>query len=139
MAPITGFLGGLFGGIGGGSASEASPIMIAANGNALVNGKVQKYAYGGVVNRPTVFPMANGMGLMGEAGAEAILPLKRGSDGKLGVTAAGGGGMNVVVNVDASGSSVEGNEQEGRSLGLVLSTAITAEIIKQKRPGGLLA
>tara|TARA_R100000234_G_scaffold13418_1_gene7456 strand:+ start:672 stop:3275 length:2604 start_codon:yes stop_codon:yes gene_type:complete len=126
MAPITGFFSNIF---GGGS----------ANGNAFVNGEVQKYAYGGIVRRPTLFPMKNGIGLMGEAGAEAILPLKRGSDGRLGVTSAGSGGMSVVVNVDASGSSVEGNEEEGRSLGLVLSTAITAELIKQKRPGGLLA
>ena len=109
-----------------------------ADGNAFVNGKVQKYAYGGVVNKPTLFPMANGMGLMGEAGAEAILPLKRGSDGKLGVKAQGGG-TNIVVNVDASGSAVEGDETEGRALGLALSVAIETELIKQKRPGGLLA
>ena len=126
MAPITGFFSNIFGGSN-------------ANGNAFVNGQVEKYAYGGIVRRPTLFPMKNGIGLMGEAGAEAILPLKRGSDGRLGVTSAGSGGMSVVVNVDASGSSVEGNEEEGRSLGLVLSTAITAELIKQKRPGGLLA
>ena len=83
--------------------------------------------------------MANGMGLMGEAGAEAILPLRRGSNGKLGVQSTGGGFGNIVVNVDASGSSVEGNENEGRALGLALSSAIEAELIKQKRPGGLLA
>ena len=47
--------------------------------------------------------------------------------------------MNVIVNVDASGSSVEGDEQNGRELGLVLSAAIESELIKQKRPGGLLA
>jgi hypothetical protein len=51
-----------------------------------------------------------GTGLMGEAGPEAIMPLQRGADGKLGVLASGGGGgdVNVVVNVDAKGSSVEG-------------------------------
>ena len=122
--PFTNFISGLFGN---------------ADGNAFVDGKVQKYAYGGVVNRPTLFPMANGMGLMGEAGAEAILPLRRGSNGKLGVQASGGSFGNIVVNVDASGSSVEGNENEGRALGLALSSAIEAELIKQKRPGGLLA
>ena len=51
----------------------------------------------------------------------------------------GGGSTNVVVNVDASGSSVEGNEEEGRALGVALSAAIESELIKQKRPGGLLA
>ena len=122
--PFTNFISGLFEN---------------ADGNAFVDGKVQKYAYGGVVNRPTLFPMANGMGLMGEAGAEAILPLRRGSNGKLGVQASGGGFGNIVVNVDASGSNVEGNESEGRALGIALSAAIETELIKQKRPGGLLA
>ena len=52
-----------------------------------------------------------------------------------------GGGVtnNIVVNVDASGSNVEGNEQQSRELGLVLSTAIQAQLIQEKRPGGLLA
>ena len=51
----------------------------------------------------------------------------------------GGGSTTVVVNVDASGSNVEGNEEEGRALGVALSAAIEAELLKQKRPGGLLA
>ena len=123
--PFTNFLDGLF-----------SPN---ANGNAFVDGKVQKYAYGGVVKKPTIFPMANGIGLMGEAGAEAILPLRRGSNGKLGVQSTGGGFGNIVVNVDASGSSVEGSQQGGRELGRVLAVAIQSELVKQKRPGGILA
>ena len=110
-----------------------------ANGNTFVDGKVQKYAYGGVVNKPTLFPMANGMGLMGEAGAEAILPLRRGSNGKLGVQSTGGSIGNIVVNVDASGSSVEGDEQQGRELGRLISVAVQSELVQQKRPGGLLA
>ena len=122
--PFTNFITGLFGN---------------ANGNAFVDGKVQKYAYGGVVNKPTIFPMANGIGLMGEAGAEAILPLRRGSNGKLGVQSTGGGIGNIVVNVDASGSSVQGDEQGGREFGRAIGAAIQSEIIKQKRPGGLLA
>jgi hypothetical protein len=110
-----------------------------ANGNAFVDGKVEKYAYGGIVKKPTIFPMANGIGLMGEAGAEAILPLRRGSNGKLGVQSTGGGFGNIVVNVDASGSSVEGSQQGGRELGRVLAVAIQSELVKQKRPGGILA
>ena len=51
----------------------------------------------------------------------------------------GGGSTSVVVNVDASGSNVEGDEEEGRALGVALSAAIETELIKQKRPGGLLA
>ena len=122
--PFTNFISGIFG---------------SANGNAFVDGKVQKYAYGGVVNKPTIFPMANGLGLMGEAGAEAILPLRRGNNGKLGVQSTGGNIGNIVVNVDASGSSVEGNQQQGRELGRLISAAIQSELLQQKRPGGLLA
>ncbi len=51
----------------------------------------------------------------------------------------GGGSTNIVVNVDASGSSVEGDEQQGRELGRVISAAVQSELIQQKRPGGLLA
>jgi hypothetical protein len=111
-----------------------------ANGNAFGANGIVPFAKGGIVNSPTLFPFAKGIGLMGEAGPEAIMPLRRGADGKLGVMAAGGGGeINVVVNVDASGSSVEGNEQEGQQLGRVIAAAMQAELIKQKRPGGLLA
>jgi len=110
-----------------------------AKGNVFAGNKIVPYAYGGVVDKPTLFPMANGMGLMGEAGAEAVMPLKRGRDGKLGVISQGGGSTNIVVNVDATGSSVEGNEQEGRELGRLISVAIQSELINQKRPGGLLA
>ena len=122
--PFTNFLDGLFGN---------------ANGNAFVDGKVEKYAYGGVVKKPTLFPMANGIGLMGEAGAEAILPLRRGSNGKIRVQSTGGGFGNIVVNVDASGSSVEGSQEGGRELGRVIAVAIQSELVKQKRPGGILA
>jgi phage-related minor tail protein len=51
---------------------------------------------GSIVSSPTVFPFASGIGLMGEAGAEAIMPLKRGKDGKLGIA---GGGSTVIVNI----------------------------------------
>jgi len=64
-----------------------------ANGNVFSNGNLVPYADGGVVGGPTYFPMNDGRtGLMGEAGPEAIMPLKRGKDGKLGVQAEGGAG-----------------------------------------------
>jgi lambda family phage tail tape measure protein len=69
--------------------------LLSANGNVFDGGHLVKYALGGIVNRPTVFPMANGAGLMGEAGPEAIMPLKRGADGKLGLAGSGGGGIHI--------------------------------------------
>jgi hypothetical protein len=78
-------------------------------------------------------------GVMGEAGPEAIMPLKRGADGKLGVAASGGGGVTVNVSVDAKGTQVQGDPGQGAALGRVVAGAVQAELIKQQRPGGLLA
>ena len=114
------------------------PITGSANGNVFAKNKIVPYKMGGIVNKPTLFPMANGMGLMGEAGPEAVIPLKRGSNGKLGVQSSGGVG-NIVVNVDASGSSIEGDSAQGEQFGRALAAAIQSELIQQKRPGGLLS
>jgi phage-related minor tail protein len=78
---------------------------------------------------------------MGEAGPEAIMPLRRSPDGRLGVEASGGGAgpTNIVVNVDASGSNVEGDSQQQKALGKAIGLAVQSEIAKQKRPGGLLS
>ena len=76
--------------------------------------------------------------IVGERGPELFVPDRSGTivpNHQLG----GMGGTNIVVNVDASGSNVEGDEEEGRQLGIALSAAIESELIKQKRPGGLLA
>ena len=78
--------------------------------------------------------------IVGERGPELFVPNQSGNIiPNHDLAGIGGGGTNIVVNVDASGSSVEGDEQGGRELGLVLSAAIESELIKQKRPGGLLA
>ncbi|RTL05626.1 phage tail tape measure protein [Candidatus Dependentiae bacterium] len=91
-----GLLGGLFGNnttaTGGSGGIGSSPNATAGNqfamGGAFENG-IQKFATGGVVSSPTYFGLSSGkMGLMGEAGPEAIVPLKRSSDGSLGVGAA---------------------------------------------------
>jgi lambda family phage tail tape measure protein len=91
-----------------GVAASASGPLYSANGNAFIGGNVIPFANGGVVSSPTMFPMARGMGLMGEAGPEAIMPLQRGADGKLGVRAGGGGQSGVVINqtitIDARGA-----------------------------------
>ena len=75
---------------------------------------------------------------MGEAGSEAILPLKRTKQGKLGVESSGGGGTVVNVSVNAGGSSAQGNTMKANQLGKMIGTAVEAELIKQKRPGGIL-
>ena len=110
-----------------------------ALGNVIANNKIVPYAKGGLIDRPTIFPLAAGAALAGEAGVEAIMPLRRGKNGKLGVEATGGGIGNIVVNVDASGSSVEGDENNGRLLGEALASAIQSQLLEEKRPGGLLA
>jgi tape measure domain-containing protein len=73
--------------------------------------------------------------LVGERGPELFMP---GRSGGIAPTGSFGGGVNVVVNVDASGTSVQGDQSQGAALGRVVAAAVQAELIKQKRPGGLL-
>jgi lambda family phage tail tape measure protein len=73
-----------------------------AKGGVVAEGCVKPFAAGGVVAAPTLFPLARGLGLMGEAGAEAVLPLARGPDGKLGVRNAAGAPMVVNFHVTAA-------------------------------------
>lgn len=87
----------------GGGESLVSSLLGAmgfARGGVFDQGRVTAFASGGVVNKPTNFPMRNGTGLMGEAGPEAIIPLSRGSDGKLGVQSAGGGPQKIQMTVE---------------------------------------
>lgn len=95
------------GAAGGGSIFSAIFSLLGfAKGGAFAGGKVVPFASGGLVNGPTLFPMAGGLGLMGEAGPEAIVPLRRGRDGRLGV-AGGGTVVNNVYNVAAGVSRNE--------------------------------
>ena len=79
---------------------------------------------------------AGGSYIVGERGPELFTPR---SSGMITPNNQLGGSTNVVVNVDASGSAVEGDEDRGRELGRLISVAVQSEIIQQKRPGGLLA
>ena len=82
-------------------------------------------------------PVKGGSGyLVGERGPEMFTP---GVSGMITPNHALGGSTNIVVNVDASGSSVEGDAEQGRELGRMISVAIQSELVKQKRPGGILA
>ncbi|MFA3917851.1 phage tail tape measure protein [Ruegeria hyattellae] len=97
IKPVTNHVGGL---LADGVGSLVSGILPFANGAGFAQGRVMPFANGGVVSGPVNFPMRGGMGLMGEAGPEAIMPLARGADGKLGVRSAGGGRpVNVVMNI----------------------------------------
>lgn len=88
--------GGLFGGI----FDSLAGALGFAKGGVFAGGRVTAFATGGVVTGPTPFPMRGGLGLMGEAGPEAIMPLTRGPGGKLGVQAIGGGGSVVRLVVE---------------------------------------
>jgi tape measure domain-containing protein len=128
---------------GGGGFKFSGGSADAGLNTANLMGGITPFAMGGIVDKPTMFAYANGgvgrFGIMGEAGPEAILPLQRGPGGKLGVQASGSSVGDVVVNVDASGTRAQGDNQSATQLGNVIGAAVQAELIKQKRPGGLLA
>jgi phage-related minor tail protein len=94
--PVTDQVGGL---VAQGVGSLVGGLFPFARGGSFSQGRVQPFANGGVVSGPTTFPMRGGTGLMGEAGPEAIMPLSRGPDGKLGVRGQGGGNVSVVMNI----------------------------------------
>ncbi len=120
IKPVTNHVGGM---LADGVSSLVQGILPFADGASFAQGRVTPFATGGVVSGPVAFPMRGGVGLMGEAGPEAIMPLARGADGKLGVRSAGGGSVNVVMNVstpDAEGfrrSQGQIAAQLGRALG----------------------
>jgi len=95
--------GGLFGGIFG----MIGKLFGFAQGGVLQHSRVSAFATGGVVSKPTLFPMANGAGLMGEAGPEAIMPLQRAPNGDLGVRMSGGGQLQTVRVLVESVASVD--------------------------------
>jgi len=126
---ILGLFGNLFSGFGGGGGGD---VFAGFNRGAAGGVTMDNFANGGrpPVGRPSI---------VGERGAELFVPDRAGTiipNHELGGL---GGTTNIVVNVDASGSNVEGDEEQGRELGRMISVAIQSELIKQKRPGGMLA
>lgn len=98
IAPVQRHFAGL---VAGGIENFVSGMIPFAQGGAFAQGRVQPFASGGIVSGPVRFPMRGGQGLMGEAGPEAIMPLSRTADGRLGVSMEGGGRpMNVVMNIN---------------------------------------
>jgi lambda family phage tail tape measure protein len=126
-----------------GATQAPAPVtdaVIVPNALGAVHNSVSLSALsGGIYNRPTFFRLASG-GVLGEAGYEAVMPLTRGPNGKLGVQASGGGGVmiNVTVNAETGSSHVSSSEPSLRQLGSILGAKMREEIIKQQRPGGLL-
>ncbi|RQH80211.1 phage tail tape measure protein [Pseudomonas aeruginosa] len=151
-------LSSLFGGFfGGGNAAAQSGVDnlvsnsgLFANGGAFAGG-VQMFATGGaftnsVVSTPTAFGMSGGrMGVMGEAGPEAVMPLTRTSSGALGVRAMGGGGsqINVEVNIASDGSanvssSQPGLDQFGRDIGTFVEQKYRQLLARDLRRDGAI-
>ncbi len=97
MKPVQNALGGA---IAQGLNGLLGGLMPFEKGGAFAQGRVMPFAKGGVVAQATAFPMRGATGLMGEAGPEAIMPLARGADGRLGVQAAGSARpVTVVMNI----------------------------------------
>ena len=137
-----------FGGMYGSGSGTFNGIA-GANGLAFDKGTVTAMAKGGLINRPTLFPMATGgVALGGEAGTEAIMPLKRMGSGDLGVRVegAGGGGdtfnfqTNVNVNSDGSSttSSTADDSKAGRQLAKMIEAKTKEIIVRATQPGGIL-
>lgn len=103
VKPVSDHVGGM---LAGGIGSLVGNLLPFEKGASFAQGRVQPFASGGIVSGPVSFPMRGGTGLMGEAGPEAIMPLARGADGKLGVRGGGGGNVSVVMNI--STPDVEG-------------------------------
>jgi phage-related minor tail protein len=101
---MSGQIGGLFGG--------TSPFS-----------GITPFATGGVVSKPTYFPMQGGLGLMGESGAEAIMPLARGPDGRLGV-AGGGGAKSAVINVTINTPDAQSFRKSEAQISATLAKAV---------------
>ena len=128
----SGLVGAIMGAVGGMGGSSLAPT-------SSVRPQARPFADGGVVGGPTYFPMAGGKtGLMGEAGPEAIMPLKRGANGKLGVQMEGGSGSVVVnnnINV-TGGSDPAAIRMEVAKLMPQITNATKSAVIDARRRGG---
>lgn len=134
MSGISGAVSGFFSGAGaGGGAARSVPVAV-AKGGVFEGGSLTPFARGGIVNRPTIFPMASGMGLMGEAGPEAVMPLTRLPGGDLGVKS--GGGNNIKINIINNNGSDVSTQQSETSQGLQLDVMIDQAVAKKLGQSG---
>lgn len=110
-------------GAGGTDAADAAAAAL-AKGGVVSRGQVMPFAKGGVVAAPTYFPLARGMGLMGEAGSEAVMPLARGPDGRLGVRSAGDGARAVQVTVNIATPDADSFRRSEAQVAAALARAV---------------
>lgn len=109
-------------------------MFASAKGNAFGPNGLEPFAQGGIVMSPTRFAFAGGrMGVMGEAGPEAVLPLSRGSNGKLGV-AANGGGMNLTI-INNAGVSVTPTQDDPSNMRITIDQMTSAMAAQVARGG----
>jgi phage-related minor tail protein len=127
-----GLLGGLFKGVGSlfgslfgpsASAHEAVAASPFARGGVFSRGMVMPFAKGGVVGAPAYFPLGRGLGLMGERGAEAVMPLARGPDGRLGVQA-GAAARPASITVNISTPDAESFRRSEAQVSAALARAV---------------
>ena len=118
VKPVTDHFGSM---LAGGLNSLVSGLMPFAGGAPFSQGRVMPFAKGGVVSSPTTFPMRGGTGLMGEAGPEAIMPLSRGPDGRLGVQ---GGGNAVHVTMHITTPDVQGFQRSQSQIASQMARAM---------------
>ena len=119
IKPVTDQVGGLIASAVGGLMNG---LVGFEQGGAFAQGRVTAFARGGVVSSATTFPMRGGVGLMGEAGPEAIMPLARGADGRLGVRAANT--APVVVNMNITTPDVEGFQRSQSQIAARMARAL---------------
>ena len=120
LRPVQNALGSSLNGLVGSLMSAFS----FAQGGAFSAGRVRAFAKGGIVDGPTLFPMRGGAGLMGEAGPEAVMPLTRGPDGRLGV-AASGGSAGPVVTINITTPDIEGFQRSRGQIAAQLARAVS--------------
>jgi hypothetical protein len=111
-------------------------LVGSARGNAFSGGQITPFAKGGVVYKPAVFPMARGMGLMGEAGPEAIMPLTR-IGGHLGVRSAGSSTTVQIIDQRSGGAPVEVRESTGPDGRKMVQAIVRDQVAKMATDGSL--
>jgi phage-related minor tail protein len=123
LRPVQGALGGALASLVGGAFGGVMPF---AQGASFAQGRVMPFAHGGVVSGPVAFPLRGATGLMGEAGPEAIMPLTRGADGRLGVRSDGARGRAVNVTFNIQTPDVAGFQRSQSQIAAQMSRLLAS-------------